>query len=95
MSENKEKNYIIVQDGCSACQQAKELFKDEIERKDFIVLDINSEKGMELAKKHKIELVPTIINIKDKLEQKCYISKDDTKIFCDDGTEKELIEKSE
>jgi len=89
----EEKNYMIVQDGCDACNMAKEILKDNIKEKKLILLDINSEKGAELTEKLKIETVPTIINEKDTFQQKCYLVKDGTKMFCDDGTEKQLIEK--
>lgn len=81
---------MIVQDGCGACEEAKETLIDQIKRKSIIVLDILSGKGLELAEKYNIESVPTIINGKDKFQQKCYLYSDSNKMFCEDGTEKEL-----
>ena len=95
MNDNKEKSYMIVQDGCGVCKEAKEKLKESIKQEKIIVLDIGSEKGAELANKYKISHVPVIINNEDKFQQKCLISKDYDKIFCEDGTEKELIKKSE
>jgi len=90
-----EKNYMIVQDGCDACNMAKEILKDNIKNKRLILLDINSKKGAELTEKHKIETVPTIINEKDTFQQKCFLVKDGSKMLCDDGSEKQLIKESE
>lgn len=95
MSDDKEKNYMIIQDGCGVCKEAKDLLKESIKQKKIILLDINSEKGSELAERHKIDAVPTIINENNKFQQKCLISKDYAKILCDDGSIKELIKKSE
>ena len=81
---------MIVQDGCGACAEAKETLKDQIKQKKIVVLDILSEKGLELAEKHEVETVPTIINGKDKFQQKCYLYSDSNKMFCENGTEKEL-----
>jgi len=81
---------MIVQDGCGACEEAKETLKDQIKQKKIVVLDIVSEKGLELAEKHEVETVPTIINGKDKFQQKCYLYSDSNKMFCEDGTEKDL-----
>ena len=81
---------MIVQDGCGACDEAKETLKDQIKQKKIVVLDILSEKGLELAEKHEVETVPTIINGKDKFQQKCYLYSDSNKMFCENGTEKEL-----
>jgi hypothetical protein len=86
---------MIVQNDCGACDLAKELLKEPINKKELIILDVNSEKGLELAEKYKIESIPIIINENDKFQQKCYLSKDGAKMYCDDGTEKELIKKSE
>ena len=66
----EEKNYMLVQDGCGVCKDAKELYKEPIKQKKLIILDIGSEKGAELVEKHKVELVPTIINEKDMFQQK-------------------------
>lgn len=82
---------MLVQDGCGACVEAKELLKNNIKQKRIVVLDIVSEKGLELAEKHNVESVPTIINEKDKFQQKCYLSNDGSKMFCENGEEKELI----
>lgn len=81
---------MIVQDGCGACDEAKEMLKDQIKEKSVIVLDIVSEKGAELAEKYKVDSTPTIINGKDKFQQKCYLYSNSNKMFCEDGTEKEL-----
>ncbi len=86
---------MLIQDDCEACKQAKEILKESIKSKRLILIDINSEKGLKLAEKFKIDTVPTIINKNDKLQQKCFISKDYSKMYCDDGTEKQLIKKSE
>ena len=88
----EEKNYMLIQDGCNVCNEAKELLKDPIKQNKLILLDINSEKGAELVEKHKVELVPTIINEKDMFQQKCFISEDGN-IHCEDGSEKELLKK--
>lgn len=88
----EEKNYMLVQDGCGVCNDAKELLKEPIKENKLIILDIDSEKGAELAEKHGIEDVPTIINEKDMFQQKCFIN-EDGKIYCEDGTEKELIKR--
>jgi len=88
----EEKNYMLVQDGCGVCKDAKELYKEPIKQKKLIILDISSEKGAELVEKHKVELVPTIINEKDMFQQKCFISEDGN-IHCEDGSEKEIINK--
>ena len=90
MTENKEVNYMIVQDGCGACAEAKELFKENIENKKLVVLDITSEKGSELAERNNVESVPTIIQEVGKFQQKCFIGKDGKQFFCDDGTIKEF-----
>jgi len=90
-----EKNYMLVQDGCGACGMAKDLLKVPINEKKLILVDANSKKGIELSEKHKIMSVPTIINEKDTFQQKCYLSKDGSKMHCDDGTEKQLIFKKE
>lgn len=95
MSDNNEVNYMLVQDGCGACAEAKELFKDAIEKKEIILLDYASEKGLELANRHEVESVPTIINEKDSFQQKCFISKEGERMFCEDGTEKQLLKKSD
>ena len=84
---------MLVQDGCGACVEAKEILKDQIKEKRVIILDAISKKGLELVEKYEVESVPTIINKKDGFEQKCYLSKDADKIFCEDGTEKKLIKK--
>jgi glutaredoxin len=82
---------MLVQDGCGACAAAKELLKDSIESKKIVLVDATSEKGIELADRHKIETVPTIINEKGDFQQKCFISKDGEKMFCDDGSEKVIL----
>lgn len=82
---------MLVQDGCGACAEAKEILKDSIEQKKIIVVDYASEEGAELAEKHQIETVPTIINEKNDFQQKCFISSEAEKMFCEDGTEKKLI----
>jgi len=81
---------MIVQDDCGACAIAKELLSEYIEQEKLILLNINSEEGMKMAEKHKIESVPTIINEKDEFQQKCYLYKDGFKMQCEDGTEKVL-----
>ena len=81
---------MIVQDECGACNMAKELLSEPIKQKKLIILNINSEEGMKMAEKHKVETVPTIINEKDELQQKCYLYKDGIKMKCEDGTEKIL-----
>lgn len=96
MSDDKEKNYMLVQDGCNMCDYAKELFKEPIKAKKLIIIDATSEKGSEIVERLEVEAVPVIINEKDDFQQVCLISKDGKKIFCDNGTEKEIIkEKSE
>ena len=91
MSDNNEKNYMLVQEGCGACDYAKDSLKDPIGQNKIILLDTGSKKGIELVNKHEVDTVPTIINEKDNFQQKCYLNKDGTKMFCDDGTEKNLI----
>lgn len=86
---------MLVQDGCGACAEAKELLKDDIKQKRIILFDITSKKGSELAEKHEVESVPTIINEKDNFQQKCYLSNDAVKMFCENGEEKELIKKKD
>lgn len=86
---------MLVQDGCSACDEAKEILKDDIKQKRIILFDITSKEGSELAEKHNIETVPTIINEKDKFQRKCYISEDYSKMLCENGEVKELIKKKE
>ena len=86
---------MLVQDGCGACAEAKEILKDQIKQKKIVILETLSEKGLELVKKYEVESVPTIINNKNGFEQKCYLSKDADKIFCEDGTEKKLIKKED
>ena len=81
---------MLIQDGCEACAEAKELFKDAIKKKEMVLLDAASEKGMELADKHEINSVPTIINKKGNIEQICFISSEGESMFCEDGTEKQL-----
>jgi len=93
MSDKNEKNYMLVQDGCGACDEAKELLKDDIKRKKIVVFDIMSGKGLELAEKHEVDSVPTFINEKDKFQQKCYLSESGKQFFCEDGTIKELNKK--
>lgn len=89
----EEKNYMMVQDGCGVCDYAKKFFKDSIKNKELVLIDADSKKGEELIEKLKIEAVPVIINEKDAFQQKCFISKNGNKMFCDDGTEKEIIKK--
>ena len=87
---SEETRYMIVQEGCGACAEAKELFKENIEKKTIVVLDITSEKGAELAERNNVETVPTIINEVGEFQQKCFISKEGEKMICEDGTEKRL-----
>ena len=89
MTENEDVNYMLVQDGCNVCTEAKELFSEPIKSKKLIILNITSEKGLELAEKHQIETVPTIINIKDDFQKKCFINRDGT-VLCEDNTEIDL-----
>jgi len=91
----EEKNYMVIQDDCGACGMAKDLLKVPIKEKKLILVNANSKKGIELSQKHKIETVPTIINEKDTFQQKCYLSKDGSKMYCDDGTDRTLIKKAE
>lgn len=95
MTENKEKNYMLIQDGCGACASAKEILKEPIRNKKLILVDVNTEKGYQLAEKHNIEGVPTIINEKNDFQQKCLLNKTGAKMYCDDGSERQLIKKSE
>ena len=95
MTESKEINYMLVQDGCGACAEAKELFKKDITDKNLVLVDITSEKGMEMVEKHDVDSVPTIINEKDSFQQKCFISKEGERMFWEDGTEKQLLKKSD
>ena len=86
---------MLVQDGCGACAEAKELFKEDIIDKSLVIVDITSEKGMKMVENHDVESVPTIINEKDSFQQKCFISKEGERMFCEDGTEKQLLKKSD
>ncbi len=86
---------MLVQDGCGACEEAKEILKDDIKQKKIILLDTISEKGAELVEKHNIESIPTIINEKDKFQRKCYISEDYSKMYCENGEVKELKKKDD
>nr|BDI55190.1 MAG: thioredoxin-like disulfide oxidoreductase [uncultured archaeon] len=95
MSDNKEKNYMLVQDGCGACSFVAKVLKESIKQNKIILLDVNSKKGAELVEKHEIESVPTIINENNDFQQKCFIGKNVKSMFCENGTEKELIKESE
>ena len=95
MSENEEKNYMLVQDECDACKTATHLLKEPIKQNKIVLVDITSDLGLQLAEKHKVESVPTIINVKDTFQQKCFLNGDASKMHCDDGTEKQLIKKKE
>jgi glutaredoxin len=90
MTENKEKNYMITQDGCGACEAAKKMLKDRFKNGKLIDTPVDSELGKKFAKEHNIKAVPTIINENDGNFQKCLLSKDGQKIFCEDGSEKPL-----
>lgn len=84
-----EVNYMITQEQCGACEKAKEMLKEPIKEGKIILIDIDTPEGLYLAKKHKVEGTPTIINrINNKFEQVCHLSKDAKKIYCDDGSEK-------
>jgi len=87
---SEETRYMIVQEGCGACAEAKEMFKENIKKKTLVVLDITSEKGSELAERNSVESVPTIIHEVGEFQQKCFIGKDGKQFFCDDGTIKEF-----
>ncbi len=92
MTDNKEKNYMLVQNDCGACDEAKELLKEFIKQDKIVLLDTTSDKGSELVEKNKVESVPTIINEKNKFQQKCYLSESGKQFFCEDGTIKEIDE---
>jgi glutaredoxin len=91
MSE-KEINYMITQEGCGACKQAKELLKDVIASGKIEPVDVKTKKGLKLAQRHNVRATPTIINKNGDLEQKCLLSKDGTKMVCENGEEKKLSE---
>lgn len=89
MSEKKEKDIMITQDGCGYCETAKEKLKNEIDAGNIEIVPLETKRGKELMKKHNIALTPTILNRKDDGEiQKCYIAKDGEKLLCEDGSEK-------
>jgi len=89
-NDSNEKNTLIVQDNCGYCEKAQEILSAKILRGEIEVINANSIRGNELIQKHEIQSTPIMINQKDDLAQKCYLGKDGDKMFCDDGSEKEL-----
>lgn len=92
MTENKKGSfsYMITQDGCGACAEAEKMLENAIKEGKVKPINVKTKEGYELAEKHNVQATPTLINIDGELEQKCYISKDGTKMYCDDGTKKEI-----
>ena len=92
MTEEKEINYMLVQDGCGACAMAKKLLEEPIKKGKIKIVNVSTKEGLELAEKHDVRAVPTIINEKGDFQQKCFLSKDGKKMYCDDGSEKKIID---
>lgn len=93
MSE-KEKKIMIVQDQCGFCKQAEEVLKDPIKNGQIEVIDADSYRGKELVKKFDLDAIPVILEPNDKFDngfQKCYLSEDGKKAYCEDGSQKEMI----
>jgi len=86
------KMYLLTFKDCPGCEEAKEHFKEEIESGEISIIDIDSDKGVEIINALNINGVPKIV-IETSNGSYCLVSEDGTVDSCHyelpEGTEEE------
>lgn len=87
---SKEKEIMIVQDGCGHCEDAIEKLQPFIKNGQVEAVNAFSPRGQAYCDKYDVDATPTILSGKGDDLKKCLLSEDGKKIFCEDGSEKVL-----
>ena len=80
---------MLVDKECPACADAKKLFKDKISSGAIRLVELVTDEGKALFKKHNLLAVPVVL-YKDKktnVTKTCKVTFKGTKIKCDNDTE--------
>jgi hypothetical protein len=59
--DEEESLLLLVEDGCPSCEEEQLKYKDEIEKGNLLVLNINTELGKKLIEEFNIEALPEML----------------------------------